>query len=97
MHKIKDVQTRIQDYVKKYRQARIAMIALSCNTEDPRFEYPQLKDADLYTKNVDQPHNLGDGEKVEGWIWQKGKHGNLSEAEDAKYTLDCKFNCVLNV
>ncbi|KAJ7094336.1 hypothetical protein C8R44DRAFT_749527 [Mycena epipterygia] len=71
VRKIKDVQTKIQDYVNKYRQARIAMIALGCNPEDPRFEYPELKDADLYTKNVDQPHNLGDGGKVEGWIWWK--------------------------
>jgi hypothetical protein len=53
VHKIKDVQTKIQDYVKKYRQARSAMITLGCSPEDPRFEYPELKDADLYTKNVD--------------------------------------------
>jgi hypothetical protein len=46
---------------------------------------------------VDQPHDLGDGGKVEGWIWREGKQGNLSEAEDAEYTLDCKFNYVLNV
>ena len=44
------------------------MIALGCNPENPRFEYPELKDEDLCTKNVDQPHNLGDGGKVEGWI-----------------------------
>ena len=40
------------------------MIALGCNPEDPRFQYPELKDTDLYTKNVDQPYNLGDRLRV---------------------------------
>ncbi|KAJ7732066.1 hypothetical protein DFH07DRAFT_755417 [Mycena maculata] len=88
VQKIKDVQTKIQSYVNKYRQARTAMIALGCNPQDPKFGFPELRDEDLYTKNVDQPHNLGDGGKVEGWIWRQGYHGNLSEAEQAEYVLD---------
>ncbi|KAJ6459862.1 hypothetical protein C8R45DRAFT_941924 [Mycena sanguinolenta] len=63
VQKIRDVQTRIQNYVKKYRHAHVTMIALGCNPEDPKFGFPQLRDEDLYTKNVDQPHNLGDGGK----------------------------------
>ncbi|KAJ6450266.1 hypothetical protein C8R45DRAFT_946873 [Mycena sanguinolenta] len=61
--KIRDVQTRIQNYVKKYRHTRAAMIALGCNPGDLKFLLPELRDEDLYTKNVDQPHNLGDGGK----------------------------------
>ena len=72
------------------------MIALGCNPEDPIFGFPELSDEDLYTKNVDQPHNLGDGGKVEGWIWQQGYHGNLSQAEEAEYTLDCECSCPMN-
>ncbi|KAJ7612757.1 hypothetical protein FB45DRAFT_874959 [Roridomyces roridus] len=86
VHKIQDVQTKIQDYVKKYQQARLAMISLGLNTRDSR--YPELKDEDLYTKSVNEPHNLGDGSKLEGWIWRKGHHGNMSEVEEAEYTLD---------
>ncbi|KAJ6452967.1 hypothetical protein C8R45DRAFT_847461, partial [Mycena sanguinolenta] len=67
--KIRDVQTRIHNYVKKYWHTRIAMLALGCNPGDPKFGLPELRDEDLYTKNVDQPHNLGDEGKVEGWIW----------------------------
>ncbi|KAJ7257326.1 hypothetical protein C8J57DRAFT_1235049 [Mycena rebaudengoi] len=61
------------------------MIALGCNPQDPKFGFLELRDEDLYTKNVDQPHNLGDGGKVEGWIWRQGYHENLSEAEEAEY------------
>ncbi|KAJ7302508.1 hypothetical protein DFH08DRAFT_826531 [Mycena albidolilacea] len=82
---MKDVQTKIQSYVHKYRQARTAMITLGCNPQDPKFGIPELRDKDLYTKNVDQPHNLGDGGKLEGWIWQQSYHENLSEAEEAEY------------
>ncbi|KAJ7755315.1 hypothetical protein DFH07DRAFT_743385 [Mycena maculata] len=88
VQKIKDVQTKIQSYVNKHRQARTAMIALGCNPQDPKFGFPELRDEDLYTKNVDQPHNLGDGGKVEGGIWRQGYHGTLSEVEQAKYVLD---------
>ncbi|KAJ7821468.1 hypothetical protein B0H14DRAFT_2599227 [Mycena olivaceomarginata] len=64
------------------------MITLGCNPQDLKFGFLELRDEDLYTKNVDQPHNLGDGGKVEGWIWQQGYHENLSEAEEAEYVLD---------
>ncbi|KAJ7352547.1 hypothetical protein DFH08DRAFT_805759 [Mycena albidolilacea] len=118
VQRIKDVQTKIQSYVHKYRQAHTAIIALGCNPhvisvsekagerrkarrtemagsdttkktfivktpkerpeqigkcmvvtpQDPKFGFPELRDEDLYTKNVDQPHNLGDGGKVEELI-----------------------------
>jgi hypothetical protein len=42
------------------------MITLGYNPQDPKFGFLELRDEDLYTKNVDQPHNLGDGGKVEG-------------------------------
>ncbi|KAJ7805868.1 hypothetical protein B0H14DRAFT_2610939 [Mycena olivaceomarginata] len=73
VQRIKDVQTKIQSYVPKYRQARTALITLGRNPQDPKFGFPELRDKDLYTKNVDQPHNLGDGGKV--------------EAEEAEYVL----------
>ena len=79
---------KIQDYVQKYQQAHIAMIALGCNPME--FRYQELKNEDLYTKNVNEPHTLGDGGKVEGWIWHKGYYGNLSDEDEAEYTLDCK-------
>ncbi|KAJ7348008.1 hypothetical protein DFH08DRAFT_808776 [Mycena albidolilacea] len=40
------------------------------------------------TKNVNEPHALGDGGKAEGWIWQHGYKGNLSAAKEADYVLD---------
>ncbi|KAJ7771229.1 hypothetical protein B0H14DRAFT_2402237, partial [Mycena olivaceomarginata] len=90
VQRIKDVQTKIQSYVHKYRQACTAMITLGCNPQDPKFGFPELRDKDLYTKNVDQPHNLGDRGKVEGWIWRQGYHENSSEAEEAEYVLYCE-------
>ncbi|KAJ7726469.1 hypothetical protein B0H14DRAFT_2410402, partial [Mycena olivaceomarginata] len=69
VQRIKDVQTKIQSYLPKYQQAFTAMITLGCNPQDPKFGIPELRDKDLYTKNVDRPHNLGDGGKLEGWIW----------------------------
>jgi hypothetical protein len=96
VQKIKDVQTKIQSYVPKYRQARTALIALGCNPQDPEFGFSKLRDEDLYTKNVDQPHNLGDGGKVEGWIWQQGYHENSSEVEEAQYVPDCESSCLMD-
>ncbi|KAJ7301589.1 hypothetical protein DFH08DRAFT_724114, partial [Mycena albidolilacea] len=69
VQRIKDVQTKIQSYVQKYWQACTAMITLGCNPQDPKFGFPELRDKDLYTKNIDQTHNLDDGGKVESWIW----------------------------
>ncbi|KAJ6489120.1 hypothetical protein C8R45DRAFT_929812 [Mycena sanguinolenta] len=56
--------------------------------QDRSFGFPELKDEDIYTKDVHEPHNLGDGGKVEGWIWQQGYYGNLSPTEEADYALD---------
>ncbi|KAJ7318442.1 hypothetical protein DFH08DRAFT_820046 [Mycena albidolilacea] len=58
VQRIKDVQTKIQSYIHKYQQACTAMIAFGCNPQDPKFGFPELRDEDIYTKNVDQPHNL---------------------------------------
>ena len=89
--KIRDIQTRINNYVKKYRHAHNVIIALGCNPQDPKFGFPELKDEDLYTKRVDEPHNVGDGAKTEGWIWREGYYGNLTNEEEAKYVQDYKF------
>ncbi|KAJ6481348.1 hypothetical protein DFH09DRAFT_950853, partial [Mycena vulgaris] len=86
--KIRDIQTRIKKYVKKYRHTRNAMIAIGCDPQDPKFGFPELKDEDLYTKRVDEPHNVGDGAKTEGWIWRQGYYGNLTDEEEAKYVQD---------
>ncbi|KAJ6482663.1 hypothetical protein C8R45DRAFT_932267 [Mycena sanguinolenta] len=51
VQKIRDVQNRIQNYVKKYCNDHAAMIAIGWNPEDPNFGFPELKDEDLYTKN----------------------------------------------
>ena len=95
---IKDVEGKIQNHKSKYRLARSAMINLGCNPADPTFGFPELKDNDLYTRDVNQPHQLGDGSKSEGWIWQVGKYGNPSEEEQAKTALDgrsIEFHCFL--
>ena len=72
------------------------MITLGCDPKDPKFGFPELRDEDLYTKSVDQPNNLGDGAKVEGWIWRQGHHGNLSAEEEAAYVLDCKLSYLIS-
>ena len=66
------------------------MIALGCDPGDPNFGFPELKDEDLYAKNVHEPHVLGDGGKTEGWILWLGHYENLSAAEEAEYVADCE-------
>ncbi|KAJ6450255.1 hypothetical protein C8R45DRAFT_946863 [Mycena sanguinolenta] len=51
----------------------------------PKFGFPEPKD--LYTKRVDEPHNVGDGAKTEGWIWRQGYYRNWTN-EEAKYVQD---------
>jgi hypothetical protein len=66
---IKDVEKKIENHRSKYRLAHSAMIKPGCNPADPTFGFPELKDSDLYTTDVNQPHQLGDDSKSEGWIW----------------------------
>ncbi|KAJ7690456.1 hypothetical protein B0H14DRAFT_2652387 [Mycena olivaceomarginata] len=77
VQRIKDVQTKIQSYVHKYRQAHTAMITPGCNPQNPKFGFPELRDKDLYTENVDQPHNLGDRGKVEARLQLHHTHADM--------------------
>ncbi|KAK7021435.1 hypothetical protein R3P38DRAFT_2435965, partial [Favolaschia claudopus] len=53
--------------------------------------FPELEDKDLYTTDVNEPHQLRDGSKVEGWIWRIGKYGNPSPEEQAQMSLDVQW------
>jgi len=70
----------------KYRAARVAMVALG-RTDNT---FPELNDEDMYTKDTMAPHALGDGSKTEGWIWNVGPLGKMSDTEYEDWTKESK-------
>jgi len=68
----------------KYRAAHAAMVRLG-RTDNT---FPELKDRDMYTKDTMAPHALGDGSKTEGWIWNVGPLGKMTETEYEDWTKE---------
>ena len=52
--------------------------------------YRELRDEDLYLKNVVQPHALGDGSKTESWLWSFGAAASLSTVERTEFENECE-------
>ena len=70
----------------KYRKARAALISLGLSENDPTLK--PLHDSDLWMKDINQPHALGDGTKEEPWFWTTGRPQGMTEAEDIEWSLD---------
>ncbi|THU88320.1 hypothetical protein K435DRAFT_917318 [Dendrothele bispora CBS 962.96] len=82
---LKDVhnsEEKVRRLATKYRECRHAMLALGMSAADAK-GYPVLEDADMYQKNVIQPHALGEGSTTESWLWVFGAVGSLSIAPQA--------------
>ncbi|KIM86495.1 hypothetical protein PILCRDRAFT_86628 [Piloderma croceum F 1598] len=79
-----DARLKQSTQAEKYRAAHAAMVRLG-HTDNT---FPELKDGDMYTKDTMAPHALGDGLKMEGWIWNVGPLGKMSETEYEDWTKE---------
>jgi hypothetical protein len=82
------IQTR-DGYKQKYRRTREAMIRLGMSEKSE--EFPELNDADMWRKDPLQYHELGDGQKTDGWIWRVGLPANMSDDEREEYLEDSAY------
>lgn len=91
---VQESNRKKRSHMQKYSASRAKMIALGLPTDNEQF--PELKDGDTYMKDPSKPHKLGDGKKIEGWIWRVGITGDMTEEEREEYSEDgaCRVtNC----
>lgn len=74
--------------VEKYKKARAAMIGLG---RDVGESFPEMKPEDLWMKLVSENCKVGDGTKVEGWIWQVGALGDMNDEERDAFMEEGQF------
>ncbi|KAF7966073.1 hypothetical protein HWV62_40212 [Athelia sp. TMB] len=65
--------------VECYRKAREAIVRLGRSMVDDMF--PVLHDSDLTMKDTTSSHELGDGQKMDSWIWRHGALGDMPQKE----------------
>lgn len=65
----------------RYRNARNKLMALSNQSTDIQRDYPELRDSDTWAKNAASARTLGDGSKVDSWIWTFGRLRGMDNAE----------------
>jgi len=87
-----DARLKQSTQAEKYRAAHAAMVRLG-RTDNA---FPELKDGDMYTKDTMAPHALGDGSKTEGWIWNVGPLGKMSETEYEDWTKESEWHDLFN-
>ncbi|KAK7444303.1 hypothetical protein VKT23_015315 [Stygiomarasmius scandens] len=82
-----DVVRQSQDKVAKQRDkyvaCRKAMISLGLSDKDSM--YPELKDEDMWNKNVVDFIELGESSIEDSWLWRSGDVGSMSKEEKTKY------------
>ena len=86
---LSDAIQKRDGYKQKYRRTREAMIQLGMSEKSE--EFPELTDADIWRKDPLQYHKLGDGQKMDGWIWRVGLPANMSDEEREEYLEDSVY------
>jgi hypothetical protein len=77
----------------KYRCACTALRALGLSEDDTMFR--ELRDDELWMKNVSSTHALGDGGKPDPWFWALGRPSGMSAAEDKEWSRErMNFPCL---
>ena len=74
---------------RSYRNAREAIVRLGRSMADDMF--PELKESDLTMKSVTSSHELGDGQKIDSWIWRHGPLGEIPKEEQDEFQEQSKF------
>ena len=75
--------------IARYREARSKLLVLT-DSDSKVFEkdFPELDEDDAFAKNAATARNLGDGAKVDSWIWTFGRLRGLSEAEKDDFAIE---------
>ena len=88
---IEDARRQVCMHASLYQNSYQAMLSLGLPTDDPA--YKPLTNKDLKTKNASQDRQLGDGSKVDSWIW--GPIGELNDEERSEWEIDCACQLIV--
>lgn len=84
----------------RYLHSRTKLLVLSNQSATVLKDYPELRDADTWAKNAASARKLGDGAKVDSWIWTFGRLRGLNATEKLAFIADSVFHsiciCVIN-
>ncbi|KDR78511.1 hypothetical protein GALMADRAFT_209005 [Galerina marginata CBS 339.88] len=83
---LRDAYDKQDVNIAKYQRSRDAMIRLGLANDNE--EFPELGPNDLWMKDPALYHQLGDGKRMEGWIWRVGLPANVSDAEREGFLED---------
>ena len=78
----------------RYRHSRTKLLALSNQSTTVLKDYPELRDSDTWAKNAASARNLGDGAKVDSWIWTFGRLRGLNSAEKLAFIAESLFHYI---
>jgi hypothetical protein len=53
--------------------------------------FRELRDDELWMKNVSSTHELGDGAKPDPWFWAVGRPSKMSPEENEQWSRECKI------
>ena len=70
----------------KYRRTRRALIALGLPQTDTRWQ--ELRDDELWGKNVSTTRTMGDSRKRDPWFWHVVQPANLSTEQQKEWSID---------
>lgn len=77
----------------KYRCARHAMLNLGLAETHHRWQ--ELKDDQLWGKNVTEVRSMGDGQKRDPWFWSIVKPDGLTEAQEKDWSTESEYYSIL--
>jgi hypothetical protein len=72
--------------VRKYQCARNAMVGLGLSTTDTRWR--ELRDDELWGKNVSVTRSIGDSRKRDPWFWHVVQPAGLSQEQQMAWSND---------
>ncbi|KAG7086172.1 hypothetical protein E1B28_002131 [Marasmius oreades] len=83
---LKTAEVKKQLHATHYRASRLAILGLLGIDDSP--DYPVLKDEDMYAKNPTVARELGDGKRVDAWIWRYGQLKGLGTKAKADFLTE---------
>ncbi|KAF8204536.1 hypothetical protein BJ912DRAFT_277 [Pholiota molesta] len=85
---INSVKAKKRLWMARYNEARSRLLSLTNNDPKIMDNFPVLKEEDTYAKNATSARNLGDGVKVDSWIWTFGRLKGLSRDERDNFAFE---------
>ena len=78
----------------RYRHSRTKLLALSNHSASVLKDYPELRDSETWAKNAASARKIGDGAKVDSWIWTFGRLRGLNTTEKLAFIAESMLHYI---